>query len=131
MNGEDLLIIDKDQRNDLFALFRVFDDKGEIIARAPENPDNSSSYWVRPDSRIYRKDRSSLTIFDRRDEEVLDVDFLNEHAIKIRGTFREPSDPASRLSIMEDRIITPLGNTFSGQCSANLGQPDVFIRTHR
>jgi hypothetical protein len=133
INQEKILAINKGKDGKLYGMFRIFDDRGEILARMPSSPENNSTYWVRPDSRMYRKDLSSLTVYDRRDVEVLDIDFLNSSSVSVRGIFREPSDPKSKVVITKTELITPSGSRW-GNCVGNNGGPDtgadIFIGTH-
>jgi len=87
--GEDVFVIERDASGLLVSL-RVFDDRGNIVARLARNQFaamNSASHVKRPSP-------SSLSVFDDRDAKVLDVQFLNPQAIKITGFLRYPGvDP--------------------------------------
>jgi hypothetical protein len=48
----------------------------------------SNTYYVWPLARVKRTDFSTFTVFDNRDSEVLDIDYLNRKAIRLRGVFR-------------------------------------------
>jgi hypothetical protein len=83
--GQELLSIDRFKSGISIKILRIFDDKKDIIARV-ENGD----FWVSPNIRkIHTK--HTLTVYDHNDDEVLNIDFLNEKAILITGTFRQPT----------------------------------------
>jgi hypothetical protein len=67
-------------------LLRIFDDTGTDIIHI--DPDG---YWVHPDSRMKpRKNKHTLTVYDRKDVEALNLDFINSAALSITGVFRDP-----------------------------------------
>jgi hypothetical protein len=84
-HGNDVLRIDR-AASDLLITFRVFNDRGALVARLNRNTfstKNSASHVERPDV-------SHLNVFDDRGTQVLDVQFLNPQAIKLTGILRYP-----------------------------------------
>jgi hypothetical protein len=104
-----VLSIDKNKGDNLLLNFQVFDDRGDIIARMPQSKSDANSYWVRPDSRMERKDPSTLSVFNHKDQLVLDVHYLNFSAVKIAGTFRAPANPSRQVIISGNSMRTPAG----------------------
>ncbi|MBS0220064.1 MAG: hypothetical protein JSR91_04900 [Proteobacteria bacterium] len=85
MGGLPLFELQKGERGTLVVgLLRIFDDQDEIIARIDRN-----GFWVKNTSRKKRPDTHTLVVFDRRDEEVLRIRFLNPNVVSVQGIFRK------------------------------------------
>jgi hypothetical protein len=119
MGGEEMLAIDRDPKtkNLVVSMLRVFDDRGNIIARIDTN-----GFWVANTSRKKRPDESTLVVFDHNDIEVLNIKFLNPSAIKILGTFRKDRYPPI---IIAESWTEVRGFRFAG--SACIGPVETLI----
>jgi hypothetical protein len=102
----------------LLLRFKVFDDRGDIIASCENN-----KYWVRQDARMDRSEPSRLIVYDRKDERVLDLFFMNETAVTATGIFRDPNSP-SRAIIATNRALIQMPNMIvvSAPCSYAAGR---------
>jgi hypothetical protein len=104
--GHPVLALAKDKNGNLLLNFQIFDDRGDIIARMAQSDDGINSFWVNPGSRMVRNDRSSLIVFDHKDQPVLEVHYLKFAAVKIKGVFRDPDNPSKKVVISEDEVRT-------------------------
>jgi hypothetical protein len=98
VHGENVFVLDKDTDGNLLVTVRIFDDRGDLVARLEKNRFITTSAA----SRMERPNKNSLVIFDHTDQEVLDVQFLNPKAIQITGTLRYPG--ISPVVIEEHRL---------------------------
>ncbi|HTT98459.1 MAG TPA: hypothetical protein VMF58_10445 [Rhizomicrobium sp.] len=87
MNGVVLLAIGRANNQVVITKLKIFDEEGRIIANVDED-----GFWVTPLVRIKHRP-SSLVVFDERDTEVLNINFLNPKTVSISGVFRNPSQP--------------------------------------
>jgi hypothetical protein len=87
MAGEDMLVFEKRSGSIVLTLLRIYDDGGNIIARIDED-----GFWVAPQVRKKRPDKSTLIVYDQRDAEVLHLHFLNPKAISVQGLLH-PASP--------------------------------------
>jgi hypothetical protein len=89
VHSEDVFVIDRDSAG-LLVSFRVFDDRGNAVARLERN----TFVAMNPTTHVERPSRSNLIVLDERGTKVLDVQFLNPQAIKVTGLLRYPGvDP--------------------------------------
>jgi hypothetical protein len=113
--GNDVLRIDRPS-SDLLITFRVFNDRGALVARLNRNTfstKNSASHVERPDV-------SHLNVFADRGTEVLDVQFLNPQAIKLTGILRYPGvDPI----VISEKYAGRGGSIMPQSCSTGT-EPD-------
>jgi hypothetical protein len=115
VHGDDVLRLDRDS-SDLLISFRVFDDRGNPVARLDRNTfvtTNSAAHVERPDA-------SHLLVFDDRGTQVLDVQFLNPQAIKMTGILRYPgADPI----VISEKYSGQGGSIMPQSCSTDT-EPD-------
>jgi hypothetical protein len=115
VHGDDVLRLDRDS-SDLLISFRVFDDRGNPVARLDRNTfvtTNSAAHVERPDA-------SHLLVFDDRGTQVLDVQFLNPQAIKMTGILRYPgADPI----VISEKYSGQGGSIMPQSCSTGT-EPD-------
>lgn len=90
-------------------VLRIFDDRGTIIARIDEN-----GFWVAPDMRQQKPNRSTLVVYDRADQQALKVEFVNPNTLYVEGIFRDHRGAA--VQITPDRLILPGNNVFAQGC---------------
>ena len=83
--------------------FRVFGDDGRIIARIDNNKFKRNEHTT---FEQIRPDEHTLIVHDDKDNEVLNIRYLNPSAIKILGVF---SYPQVKLSITDDRVLIDYG----------------------
>jgi hypothetical protein len=95
----------------------LFDEDGDIIARITDD-----KLWVHPLARRERPDFSTLTVYDKRDVEVLKLEFLNHNSIRIRGIFRLPRQ--SPVIISDEFINGPI--LAAGSCANGVGTGFAF-----
>jgi hypothetical protein len=122
ISGTEMLAIeavpDKPQIN--INILRIFDDLGNIIARI-----DSGGFWVAPNVRRQKPNRSTLIVFDRSDEQVLKVELMNPRALYVEGVFRDRKGVT--VKILPDRVILPGNNTLFLGCIRNVR---TAIRVH-
>jgi hypothetical protein len=81
--NKNILTLSKRDNDIIITTLRMYDENGNIIARIDQN-----GFWVAPDVRKKKPDRHSLIVYDRHDDEVLNIKYLNPHAVYINGIFR-------------------------------------------
>jgi hypothetical protein len=108
MSDDSVLQISRDNDELAIKVLKIFDDRGDIIARI-ENGD----FWVRNDIRKTRT-RNSLTVYDHSDQEVLNLNFLNKKAISVLGNFGHPR-VAYSIKISPESLVAG-GMTMTGSC---------------
>lgn len=114
MGGVEMIAVEKEQQKQglLITVLRVFDDQGNIIARI--DPDG---FWTAPSVFKKKLNRSTLIVNDRKDEEVLKIEFINQRAIKIEGVFRDQRGVVVRIT--PDKLVLPRNNTYMSSCIGN------------
>jgi hypothetical protein len=111
MGGTDMLVVDRDADGSLtIKTLRVFDANGELLARFDDG-----IIWSNVEIRTARPDKSTLAIFDKADEEIMRIRFMNPQSLKITGTFFRP--PAV-VRITDFRLLIN-GGQMSGNCMEN------------
>jgi hypothetical protein len=93
---------------------QLFDEDGDILVRITDD-----KLWVHPLARRERPDFSTIIVYDKRDVEVLKLEFLNHNSIRINGVFRVPRRPP--VIISDASIITAGELTVSGMCAKDVG----------
>jgi hypothetical protein len=108
----------------LLLRFKVFDDRGDILASCESN-----KYWVRQDARMDRSDPSRLIVYDHKDQPVLDLFFMNETAVAVTGVFRDPDSPSPAI-IATKRALIQMPNmlVISAPCSVGSSGPAFLFR---
>lgn len=115
MAGEDMLVFERRNGSIVLTLLRIYDDGGSIIARIDED-----GFWVAPQVRKKRPDKSTLIVYDQRDIEVLRLHFLNPRALSVQGMLRNPKLPGYSVTITNEFVRYMPGNfTLSGNCTGN------------
>lgn len=111
MGGTKMLAVDKvaDKAQLSISVLRIFDDRGTIIARIDDD-----GFWVAPDVRRQKPNRSTLVVYDRGDQQALKVEFLNSNTLYVEGIFRDRK--GSVVQIIADRLILPRNNTVARNC---------------
>ena len=116
IHGMDMIAMSKSSDNEQLniSILRVFDDRDNIIVHIQNN-----AFFVSPDVRLERPDRSSLQVFDHLDSKVLDIKLINKDSIKISGIIRYPGrEPV----IIDDKAFTIMRGghavRLSGSCVA-------------
>ena len=87
----------------------VYDDRNDIVASI-----DKGTFWVRPDCRRKRPNRSTLIVYDHTDTEVLRIRFLNPHVIQVTGLFRYGG---YTILATKDKISSMYGSTWNGDIS--------------
>lgn len=92
MGGVPVLVMDRKPDGQIAISTDIYDQNHDIVAEIDNNHyDVHSSAF-----KIIRKDRSSLSVFIRRDkEEVLRIRYLNPESVSIMGAFRTLTDEVS------------------------------------
>lgn len=83
----------------IVTIIRIFDDRNNIIARLDED-----GFWVEPNARMKRPDKSTLVVFDHNDHEVLRIRYANRLTVCITGIFRH-SGIAGDLEITPEKML--------------------------
>ncbi len=99
--GIDLVVLDKDSTGNVAVTGKIFDDRGNLVARLDRNQyisTNYAGYFKRPDA-------SRLAVFDNHGDPVLEVQLLNDNAIRLQGTLRVPG--RKPITITQHKIIDP------------------------
>jgi hypothetical protein len=114
IRGEHVLSIDRALDGGLLLSYEIFDDRGDIIARAEHN-----KFWVIETARMERPDNGTIRVFDHRDHKVLEVVFVNQNAVRVTGEFRNVNPPVITV-VVSEKTITSTGNDISyGLCLGN------------
>ena len=111
MGGTSMLAIDKipgKSQIDINVL-RIFDDRGSIMARIDKD-----GFWVAPDVRRQKPNRSTLVVYDRADQQALKVELLNSNTLYVEGIFRDRRGTV--VQVTPSQLILPRNNTMSGGC---------------
>jgi len=111
VSGEDLISMRRDASG-ILVTAKVFSVDGRIVAEIQDN-----EFHLNPNNffRRERPNKSELIVFDQQNAKVLDVKFLNSHAIKILGRF-----PTKRGLLIATDGSTRLGKSdFSGNFAGN------------
>src|SRR5207245_6806542 len=102
--------------------FRVFDDQGNLVARLERNVLTA----IAPAAHVQRPASSHLMVFDDRNSDVLDVQFLNPQAIKVTGILRYPGvEPI----VVAEKYLGRGGAILPPACSSETG-PDLVFNEH-
>jgi hypothetical protein len=110
------LVVHKESDGAVWLSLDIFGADGKIIATLDED-----GFTVRPGSyfKLTKRDKSSLRIVDEYDDEVLNVRYVNPHAIWFNALLRYPgSNPVSLK-----------GSAGGGICTAHGGTAEVNIKT--
>jgi hypothetical protein len=112
VGGYAMLRIDKTDDGGLrIAELHIFDDRGDQIVDI-EGPDR---YWVNPGVIVSRPSRDTPQVRDHANRKVLDLIFLNDHALSVEGIFRRPNNPT--VTITADVIFLGGIPYMSGSCA--------------
>lgn len=112
-DGEDLLWLEQGTSNSIEVSARIFDERGELIARLERNQFTPTAAA----SRIKRPDRSTLEIYDHKDRQVLRIHFDNYRAMEITAILHSSSGRKS-LVIAKDGIFIN-GTVINQLCTGN------------
>jgi hypothetical protein len=119
IGGQEIISAEQDENGRLILrTLRVFDEQGNIIARIDKN-----GFWLHPLSRRLRPDWSTIVIYDGRDNEALNIRFINKNTILIKGIFKT----LGRVPmIITENSIRVGGNTLYGPCVSGAGRGFVL-----
>ena len=111
MGGTKMLAVDKTAGKSQISIniLRIFDDRGNIIARIDEE-----GFWVAPDMRREKPNRSTLVVHDRADQQALKVELLNSKTLYVEGVFRDRRGRIVRITA--DELILPGNNIMARSC---------------
>jgi hypothetical protein len=115
-----MLQIDRQDNGLSIKLIRIFNDKGNVITTVHENEP-----FVNSNFRVNKPNPHQLIVFDDHDEEVINLQFLNPHAIMVTGLFRRPNEPMVRILQNE---INVAGLHISGSCFLGGAVTDFCVR---
>jgi Carboxypeptidase regulatory-like domain len=110
------LVVHKESDGAVWLSLDIFGADGKIIASLDED-----GFTVRPGSyfKLTKRDKSSLRIVDEYNDEVLNVRYVNPHAIWFNALLRYPgSNPVSLK-----------GSAGGGICTAHGGTAEINIKT--
>jgi hypothetical protein len=99
-------------------ILRIFDDHGNIIVKI--DPDG---FWIDPGIQRKKPDRSTLLVYDRNDDEVLRIEFLNPRALSVQGIFRDRTGATVRIT--SDALLSSSGGRLRQGC---FGGVDAAIK---
>lgn len=111
------LVVHKESDGAVWLSLDIFGADGKIIASLDED-----GFTVRPGSyfKLAKKDKSSLRIVDEYNDEVLNVRYVNPHAIWFNALLRYPGSSPVSLK----------GSTGGGICTAHGGTAEINIKTN-
>lgn len=111
--GEEDILTMRRTTKGLSVSSRVFSADGRIVAQLSNNV-----FHVNPNNyfRIERPDHHSLSVYDQKGQNVLNVRFINPSAISVLGIFRVPGHMPVVIS---PNAIHIGGNTLSHACFGN------------
>jgi hypothetical protein len=81
--NKDILTLSKRDNDIIITTLRLYDESGNIFSRIDQN-----GFWVAPDVRKKKPDRHSLIVYDKHDDEALNIRYVNPHVVYINGMFR-------------------------------------------
>ena len=118
MGQDQMLVIDRapDGKSLVVTVLRIFDDRGEIIARL-----HKDGFWVKNTSRSHRPNERTLIVYDHNDVEALYVELLNATTLSVRGVLRHIGLPP--IEITGD-VAKLGGNSIRSSC---FGESSVDI----
>lgn len=101
----DLLSINKTP-DGLAVSAKIFSADEKIVAELEDN-----EFHINPNNyfKIKRPDSSTLVVYDQKADIVLNVRFLNPHAIRVSGVFRAPQ--RKPIIINNDEVIPLFGKS--------------------
>jgi hypothetical protein len=108
--NRDILTLDKKDNDIVITTLRLYDDSDNIFARIDEN-----GFWVSPDVRKKRPDRSSLIVYDKHDDEALNIRYVNPRVISINGLFQYQH----RTALFKPTFFKMGGISGAGICTTN------------
>jgi hypothetical protein len=99
MRGQPIFVLDRkrDGKSLSIKILKLFDDRGDNIVHI--DPDK---FWVRPDVRLERPDKSTLIVYDHTDSEAIHVRLMNSNTLYLTGTIRYPG--AIAITITDDAV---------------------------
>lgn len=118
----DLVTIDK-TGDGITITAKIFDDRSNLIAELKQNNFISTNYA----SHFKRDNLSTLIVYDHRGDVALDVTYLNERAITIKGILRIPDNPTTAVVSDKDILLMPGSNILGGQCGGEIGGADFHF----
>jgi hypothetical protein len=84
IGGQEIISAEQDDKGRLILrTLQMFDEQENIIARIDKD-----GFWLHPLARRVRPDWSTIVIYDSHDNEALNIKFVNEKTVSIRGIFR-------------------------------------------
>lgn len=118
VRGDDVFVVDRESEGVVIS-FQVYDDSGNLVARLERNVLTA----IAPVAHVQRPTSSNLMVFDDRNSEVLDVQFLNPQAIKVTGIFRYPGvEPI----VIGEKYVGVGGVIAPPACSSESGADFLF-----
>lgn len=112
-----ILSVQKSHEGYIYLSASVIGDDGKFMAKI-----NQNEFIRNPHTTWYQKvsdDKSTLSIYDDRDREVLYVRYMNPQAIKVRGRFNYPG--RKTLVITDTEILVPeLDQHVNNMCNSAL-----------
>jgi hypothetical protein len=96
----------------------MFNTEGKIVAKIRNNKSilipKNYSYMERS------ADRSTLTLHDDYDKEILYVEYLNKSAVSLRGILTGPN--GTTIGLFDKGVVAPQRIVISNYCSMNAPQ---------
>lgn len=92
---------------------RIYNENGNIIARI-DGSISENEFWIAPDVRKQRPNESRLIVYNKKDDRVLDIEFLNDSTVRIRGILYYSGNS---VHITDNRVISyPQVGEMIGNC---------------
>ena len=118
VRDEDLLSVDKNEYG-MWVDAKIYDRDGIVIA---DIQDNNFEMNLNNNCRIEQDDQHSLELYDRYDELVLDVEYLNPSTMRFIGTVYYPD--IGPIIFSEDKIC------YGGYCFDQLCTGETSVAIH-
>jgi hypothetical protein len=132
MYGRSLIVIDKVNDTITVKELHIFDDQGRLIASIHDN-----KFWILRDpliSHVDKSDKSTLIVYDYKDNTALKLVYINAEALHLDGIFRNDTHIAT---ISESEVNLGGRSHISGDCvfdaAMNLGDSgfDIGSTVHK
>ena len=104
-----VLVIDKNDRGISIKKLLLYGERGTTITSIDDD-----APWHNSNFRVTKVNPHRLIARDEQDQEILDLEFLNQHAIRLTGVFRHPR--MLPLAIKSDIIIAGNVRMIDGAC---------------
>jgi hypothetical protein len=114
LEEENIISLDKDKRGGLLVSAKVFDDRGDLIAKIEKN-----KFIATYTASHFKKTKSELIVYDHKDKIGLLVRFTNRYSVEIEGNFHYTNGDFEIYSDSKQLILkSNYTSIFSSNCKS-------------